>query len=119
MDFRISVDVKLAPLQVEGEAFDQELQQRRKLEKQRLRQEEEAARLEAELKQQEDEELRELECAPLSSCSTLQVVLWCRSRVAIPFVRARVFRFVSLVFAMRRWARRQQAWRRLPQRVLR
>ena len=48
---------------MEGEAFDQELQQRRKLEKQRLRQEEEAARLEAQLKAQEDAELRELECA--------------------------------------------------------
>jgi hypothetical protein len=50
---------------VEGQAFDQELQQRRKLDKQVARQEAEAKRLEEELKRQEDEELRELECAPI------------------------------------------------------
>jgi hypothetical protein len=50
-------------VQVEGEAFDQELQKQRKLEKQMARQEAEAKRLEEELKRQEDEELQELECA--------------------------------------------------------
>jgi hypothetical protein len=57
--------------QVEGQAFDQELQQRKKLEVQKTRQELEARKLEEQLRKEEEEELAQLECGPCSISSLL------------------------------------------------
>lgn len=57
---------------MEGQAFDQELQQRNKLEKQKARQELEAQKLEEQLRREEEEELAQLECAPGSASSSLR-----------------------------------------------
>jgi adenosyl cobinamide kinase/adenosyl cobinamide phosphate guanylyltransferase len=61
-------------VQAEGEAFDQELQARRKAERQQAWQEAEAAKLEEQLRKEEEAELAELECAPRVCASNIACV---------------------------------------------